>query len=121
MSLPIPKVMEKLPKTKTDYKYIATLPKTNFADKQRLEYEMSMRVHSAYSFLPDAQKRTWVTVSNKGVNSRSLHCDNKLVDTIKRGALPSNSSKTDLARYMHPTKIIPCKFCARQFCVFVFG
>lgn len=77
----------------------------------RKEYENYIQTHPNFGFLPNEQKKNWVSVSKNGTNPREEPWEKELNLRKKNGELPDTASKTNLARFLHPTKIHICKMC----------
>lgn len=91
--------------------------KINTSNK-RANYEDFIKNHTNYDFIPDNLKQNWVSVSKNGINPRKNYWVNKLQELIKDGYLPTESTLTNLAKYIHPTKNHVCKSCGLEHSIF---
>lgn len=80
----------------------------------RLKYEKSIISHSNYEFIPRDLTKSWVSASKSGVNPRREYWCNEHQRLIDSGKLLKGSTHTNLARYLHPTKIHTCKMCGED-------
>ena len=86
--------------------------------EQRNNYENQIRNHVNYHFIPKELKSNWVSASKNGVNPRTIVWDNKLKELLLSGELKEGSTLTNVARYIHPTKIHICKMCDQECSIF---
>jgi Alw26I/Eco31I/Esp3I family type II restriction endonuclease len=85
----------------------------------RKEYETNIKEHPNYDFMPNEEKKTWVSVSKKGQeNTRLKYWTNEKKRYIQLGMLPADATPANLARLIHPTKIHICKICNQKCSIF---
>tara|TARA_B110000285_G_C15136083_1_gene627035 strand:+ start:88 stop:1395 length:1308 start_codon:yes stop_codon:yes gene_type:complete len=85
---------------------------------KRNNYENEIRKHDNYDFIPIEHKKSWVSVSNKGINPRIDCWKIKHKKLIASGELPNRSTLTNVARYIHPTGKHICKMCNDECSIF---
>jgi Alw26I/Eco31I/Esp3I family type II restriction endonuclease len=77
----------------------------------RKMYERFIMNHAIYKFIPEEFKKSWVSVSKKGVNPRKQFWDTLRKQLVDSGEIPKTSTLANVARYIHPTKVHTCKKC----------
>lgn len=74
-------------------------------------YEEFIRNHPNYLFIPTLLKTKWVCASKQHINPRTEYWNKKRDQLILSGEISNTSTLTNVARFIHPTKLHVCKVC----------
>jgi hypothetical protein len=81
-------------------------------------YQLFIKNHLNYSFLPAELKKTWTKVSKNGQNPRQPFWIDKRKELIDAGLIPKESLFANVARYIHPTKKHTCELCGVEHSIY---
>ena len=81
-------------------------------------YKKNITKHENYNFIPNDLKKNWLEVSKNGVNPRKACWDKKKEQLIMDGKLDKDAKLSNVARFVHPTKMHCCKWCGVEHSIY---